>query len=112
MSLPISREIIRVKRKAEGGRMKDENGGNSNASSFSPHPSSFQEYEVFFVDDNALSACFDKNGGITEDFVKELAKREPLRVVFRDAGFKDDSIKINVEQIFKLMSPHTEVKTI
>jgi adenine-specific DNA-methyltransferase len=68
--------------------------------------------EVFFVDGNALAACFVKNGGITEDFVKELAKRKPLRVVFRDAGFKDDSVKINVEQIFKLMSPHTEVKTI
>jgi len=68
--------------------------------------------EVFFVDDNALAACFVKNGEITEDFVKELTKREPLRVVFRDAGFKDDSVKINVEQIFKLMSPHTDIKTI
>jgi adenine-specific DNA-methyltransferase len=68
--------------------------------------------EVFFVDANALAACFAKNGEITEDFCKELAKRGPLRVVFRDAGFKDDSVKINIEQIFKLMSPHTEVKTI
>lgn len=68
--------------------------------------------EVFFVDNNALAACFVKDGGITEDFVKELAKRKPLRVVFRDAGFKDDSVKINVEQIFKLMSPSTDVKTI
>ena len=68
--------------------------------------------DVFFVDGNALAACFVKNGGITEDFVKELAKRKPLRVVFRDAGFKDDSVKINVEQIFELMSPHTDVKTI
>jgi adenine-specific DNA-methyltransferase len=68
--------------------------------------------EVFFVSDNALVACFAKNGEITEDFCHELAKREPLRVVFRDAGFKDDSMKINVEQIFKLKSPHTEIKTI
>ena len=67
---------------------------------------------VSLVDGNALAACFVKNGGITEDFVEELAKRRPLRVVFRDAGFKDDSVKINVEQIFKLMSPHTEVKRI
>jgi len=58
--------------------------------------------------------CFIGNGLVLspEAFVKELARREPLRVVFRDAGFKDDSVKINVEQIFKLMSPHTEVKTI
>ena len=68
--------------------------------------------EAFFVDGNALVACFVKNGGITEDFVKELAKRKPLRVVFRDAGFKDDGVKINIEQIFKLISPHTDVKTI
>ena len=68
--------------------------------------------KVFFVDGTALAACFAKNGEITEDFCKELAKHKPLRVVFRDAGFKDDNVKINVEQIFKLMSPHTEVKTI
>ncbi|MDD2599914.1 MAG: hypothetical protein PHO37_11930, partial [Kiritimatiellae bacterium] len=82
------------------------------ASSLSLHPSSFQEYEVFLVDGNALAACFVKAGEITEEFCKELAKRKPLRVVFRDAGFKDDSVKINVEQIFKLMSPGTDVRTI
>jgi adenine-specific DNA-methyltransferase len=65
---------------------------------------------VYFVDGNALAACFDE--GVNEDFVKLLAKREPLRVVFRDAGFSTDSVKINVDQIFKLISPSTEVKTI
>lgn len=65
---------------------------------------------VFFVDGNALAACFER--GIDEAFVKELAARQPLRVVFRDAGFGSDSVKINVEQIFKLVSPGTEVKTI
>ncbi len=67
---------------------------------------------VYFVDGNALAACFETDGKITEDFCKELAKRQPLRVVFRDAGFASDAVKINVEQIFKLMSPHTEIKTI
>jgi adenine-specific DNA-methyltransferase len=71
-----------------------------------------QGNEVFFVDDNALAACFDAHSGIDEAFVKELAKRKPLRVVFRDAGFRDDATKINVEQIFKLLSPGTEVKCI
>jgi adenine-specific DNA-methyltransferase len=65
---------------------------------------------VYFVDGNALAACFDE--GVSEDFVKLLAKRGPLRVVFRDGGFANDSVKINVEQIFKLMSPSTEVKAI
>ncbi len=67
---------------------------------------------VLFVDGNALAACFDKDGGITEDFVKQLAARQPLRVVFRDAGFANDSVKINIEQIFKLLSPSTEIKTL
>lgn len=71
-----------------------------------------QGKDVFFVDENALAACFDAHSGVDEAFVKELAKREPLRVVFRDAGFKDSAVKINVEQIFKLLSPATEVKCI
>lgn len=65
---------------------------------------------VFFVDGNALAACFDT--GIDEDFVKQLAAHKPLRVVFRDAGFAGDSVKINVEQLFKLLSPATEIKTL
>lgn len=67
---------------------------------------------VFFVDDNALIACFDH--GITEDLVKELAghKPKPLRVVFRDNGFVSDAVKINVGQIFRQLSPTTEVKSI
>lgn len=67
---------------------------------------------VFFVADNALVACFDKESGINEAFVKELAKSEPLRLVFRDAGFASDSTKINVEQVLKQLSPNTDVKSI
>ncbi len=65
---------------------------------------------VFFVDTNALIACFDP--GITEELVRKLAKHKPLRVVFRDDAFGSDSVKINVEQIFRLLSPGTEVKAI
>lgn len=71
---------------------------------------SMQGKTVFFVDDNALVACFDT--GITEELVKELAKHEPLRVVFRDNGFVSDAVKINVEQIFRQLSPSTEVRAI
>ena len=73
---------------------------------------SIQGKDVFFVDGNALAACFDASGSIDEAFVKELAKHQPLRVVFRDAGYKNSAVKINVEQIFKLLSPATEVKCI
>jgi len=71
-----------------------------------------QNKTVFFVDGNALMACFDKYQGVDEDFVKELAAHQPLRVVFRDAGFKNDATKINVVQIFKQLSPVTEIKSL
>ncbi len=66
--------------------------------------------KVFFVDGNALAACFEPK--ISEDLVKELAKRKPLRAVFRDNSYDSDSVKINVEQIFKLLSPETEIKSL
>lgn len=65
---------------------------------------------VFFVDENALVACFDT--GVTEELVKELAGRDPLRVVFRDNGFVSDAVKINVEQVFRQLSAGTDVKSI
>ena len=73
---------------------------------------------VFFVDagpDNtngALVACFDKTGGVDEAFIKYLAGFEPLRIVFRDAGFATDAAKINTEQLLKQLSSTTDVKTI
>ncbi len=65
---------------------------------------------VFFVDGNALVACFETR--VTEELVKQLAGREPLRVVFRDNGFVSDAVKINVEQVFRQVSPGTDVKSI
>ena len=65
---------------------------------------------MFLVDDDALVACFET--GVTEDLVKELAGHNPLRVVFRDNGFVSDAVKINVEQIFRQLSPSTDVKAI
>ena len=74
--------------------------------------------KVFFVDaqpDNshgALVACFDKTGGVDEDFIKQLAAFSPLRLVFRDAGFVSDAAKTNAEQLLKQLSATTDVKTI
>lgn len=65
---------------------------------------------VFTVAGTALIACFDN--GVDEALVKTLATRKPLRVVFKDTGFKDDATKINVKQIFKSLSPDTDVKAI
>ena len=66
--------------------------------------------KVFKVANNSLFACFDK--GIDEDFAKEIAKDEPMRVVFKDSGFKDDTAKENVFQLLKQLSNETEMKVI
>lgn len=65
---------------------------------------------VHTYSDNALIACFNDN--IPESVIKEIAKRTPLRVVFRDSSFADTPSKINVIEIFKLLSPDTRVKVI
>ena len=72
--------------------------------------------DVFFVNGDShgtgadLIACFSEN--ITDDLVKKLAKLQPLRIVFRDDGFDADAVKINAEQIFKQLSPSTDVKSL
>ena len=58
---------------------------------------------VHTYNDGDLIACFDAN--VPESEVKEIAKRKPLRAVFRDSGFASSPEKINVFEIFKLYMP-------
>ena len=58
---------------------------------------------VHTYNDGDLIACFDTN--IPESVVREIAKRKPLRAVFRDSGFASSPEKINVFEIFKLYMP-------
>jgi len=65
---------------------------------------------VHTVDEGSLVVCFaDK---VSESLVREIAKRQPLRVVFRDSSFANSPDKINVKEIFKLHAPNTTVKVI
>jgi adenine-specific DNA-methyltransferase len=57
-----------------------------------------------------LIACFDKN--VSDAVVREIARRQPLRAVFRDNSFASSPAKINVEEIFKLLAPKTSVRVI
>ena len=57
-----------------------------------------------------LMACFDAK--MSEKVIREIAKRQPLRAVFRDSGFTSSPEKINVFEIFKLFAPNTAVKVI
>jgi len=65
---------------------------------------------VHTYNDGDLIACFDES--IPNSVVKEVAKRQPLRAVFRDGSFKDSPSKINVGEIFKMLAPDTRVKVI
>ena len=65
---------------------------------------------VFFVDENALAACFDP--AVDEALIRAIAERKPLRAVFRDSGFESDDARINAGQLFQRLSPATEVKTL
>lgn len=65
---------------------------------------------VFKVAGNSLYACFDT--GIDEGFAKAVAKEKPLRIVFKDSGFKNDTAKENVKQLLKQLSPDTEMKVL
>lgn len=57
-----------------------------------------------------LIACFDEN--IPDSVIREIAKRQPLRAVFRDSSFNGSPAKINVGEIFKMLAPDTRVKVI
>lgn len=65
---------------------------------------------VHTYNDGDLIACFDEN--VPDSVIKEIAKRQPLRAVFRDSSFKGSPSKINVEEIFKMLAPDTRVKVI
>ncbi len=65
---------------------------------------------VHIYNNGDLIACFSKK--VSEEVIKTIAKKKPLRVVFRDSSFKDSPAKINVGEIFKMLSPDTRIKVI
>ena len=65
---------------------------------------------VHTYNDGDLIACFDEN--IPDSVIKEIARRQPLRAVFRDNSFSNSPAKINVGEIFKMLAPDTRVKVI
>ena len=65
---------------------------------------------VHNYNDGDLIACFNDN--VPDSVIKEIANKKPLRAVFRDSCFENSPSKINVGEIFKLLSPDTRVKVI
>ena len=65
---------------------------------------------VHTYNDGDLIACFDEN--IPRSVVETIARRQPLRAVFRDSSFSTSPEKINLTEIFKLLAPDTRIKVI
>ena len=54
---------------------------------------------IYTVNDGDLVACFAEN--VSEEVVKAMADKMPLRVIFRDSCFAQDADKINIYETFK-----------
>ncbi|MBM0129240.1 site-specific DNA-methyltransferase [Segatella copri] len=54
---------------------------------------------IYTVNDGDLVACFAEN--VSEEVVKAMAEKMPLRVIFRDSCFAQDADKINIYETFK-----------
>ena len=54
---------------------------------------------IYTVNDGDLVACFAEN--VSEEVVKAMADKMPLRVIFRDSCFTQDADKINIYETFK-----------
>ena len=68
------------------------------------------KFTVHTYNEGDLVACFNED--VSEEVVKEIARKKPLRAVFRDSSFSNSASKINVFEIFKMISPETSVKVI
>lgn len=63
-----------------------------------------------FDNESDLTACFDEN--VPDSVIKEIAKRQLLRAMFRDNSFASSSAKTNVGEIFKILALDTRMKVI
>lgn len=55
--------------------------------------------KVYSIGKGYMLVCLEED--IKLDFVEQVAKRKPSRIIFKDAGFKDDNVKTNAVQILK-----------
>ena len=65
---------------------------------------------IYSVDEGSFIACFDDR--ITEETIRAIAQQKPQRAVFKDTSFTHSTDKINLTQIFKEVSPETQVKVV
>ena len=56
---------------------------------------------IYTVNEGDLVACLTKDKPVTENIVRAIAEKSPLRVLFRDGSFASDAAKINIFEQFK-----------
>lgn len=61
--------------------------------------------DIYFVDDNYLIACFDKD--VNEAVITEIATMKPVYFVMRDSSLSSDNVADNFDQIFQHYSKET-----
>ena len=66
--------------------------------------------DTYDVDGGRIIASFDSNVG--DAAVKAIANEKPDFAIFRDLSFNNSAAKINVGEIFKAISPNTQVKVL
>ena len=54
---------------------------------------------IYTVNEGDLVACFAEK--VTDNVVRAMAEKQPLRVIFRDSCFERDADKINIYETFK-----------
>jgi len=65
---------------------------------------------VYAVGGDALAACFETD--VPEPVVRQMAGMRPLCAVFRDGAFEDDAARINAEELFRTLSPGTDIRVL
>ncbi len=70
----------------------------------------FEGRKIHNYNEGQLIGCFEKD--ISENLVKYIANKKPLRVVFNDSSFSGSADKINISEIFKSISPETQIRVI
>ena len=70
----------------------------------------WENSHIHIYNEGDMIACFDED--IPENIITEIAERKPVRAVFRDLSFLSSPVKINVAEIFRIISPETKIKII
>ena len=55
--------------------------------------------KIYTINEGDLVACFAEK--VTDNVVRAMAEKQPLRVIFRDSCFERDADKINIYETFK-----------